>query len=102
MFELMSSVILEIKLYIFIIPSYTDSFLAQVDELMASIQKVDIEIQSLSTCAFKKEVFEEILSRIQKSVDELNLHSYSNLNAWVKTLDNQVRNFLSTLKGSLA
>lgn len=59
---------------------------------MSSIQKIDIEVQSLATCAFKKETFEEILTKIQKSVDELNLHSYSNLSAWVKTLDNQVGN----------
>lgn len=67
-------------------------FYFQVDELMSSIQKIDIEVQSLATCAFKKETFEEILTKIQKSVDELNLHSYSNLSAWVKTLDNQVWN----------
>ena len=60
---------------------------------MSSIQKIDIEIQSLATCAFKKEVFEEVMSRIQKAVDDLNLHSYSNLNAWVRTLDTQVRDF---------
>jgi len=57
---------------------------------MSSIQKIDIEVQSLATCKFKKEVFEEVLARVQKAVDELNLHSYSNLNAWVKTLDAQV------------
>lgn len=58
---------------------------------MASIQKIDIEVQSLATCAFKKDIFEEILLRIQKAVDELNLHSYSNLSAWVRTLDTQVQ-----------
>ena len=57
---------------------------------MTSIQKIDIEVQSLATCAYKHEIFEEILQRIQKAVDELNLHSYSNLNSWVKTLDEQV------------
>lgn len=60
---------------------------------MSSIQKIDIEVQSLATCAYKRETFEEILSRIQKAVDELNLHSYSNLGAWVKSLDEQVGNF---------
>ena len=62
---------------------------------MSSIQKIDIEVQALASCAFKKETFEEILSKIQKSVDELNLHSYSNLSAWVKTLDNQVEHKLA-------
>lgn len=60
---------------------------------MSSIQKIDIEVQSLATCAYKRETFEEILSQIQKAVDELNLHSYSNLGAWVKSLDEQVGNF---------
>ena len=56
---------------------------------MTSIQKIDIEVQSLATCAYKHDIFEEILQRVQKAVDELNLHSYSNLNSWVKTLDEQ-------------
>ncbi|XP_065684969.1 cytoplasmic dynein 1 heavy chain 1 isoform X1 [Hydra vulgaris] len=67
----------------------------KVEELLTSIQKIDIEVQSLSTCAYKPEVFEEILSKIQKAVDELNLHSYSNLNAWVRSLDEQVENKLA-------
>ena len=65
-------------------------FMIKVDELLTSIQKIDIEVQSLAMCAYKHEIFEEILQRIQKAVDELNLHSYSNLNSWVKTLDEQV------------
>lgn len=67
----------------------------KVDELMSNIQKIDIEVQSLAICAFKKETFQEILSRIQKAIDDLNLHSYSNLSAWVRSLDEQVESKLA-------
>merc|ERR1712150_87206 len=74
----------------------------KVDELMTSIQKIDIEVQSLATCAHGGETYESILASIQKAVDELNLHSYSNLNGWVKSLDKQVEHKLAArLQASL-
>ncbi len=54
------------------------------------MEKIDIEVRSLELCAFNRETFDEILSKIQKAVDDLNLHSYSNLSSWVKTLDEEV------------
>lgn len=62
---------------------------------MASIQKIDIDVQSLATCAHKGETYGEILASVQKAVDELNLHSYSNLNGWVKSLDHMVSTLLA-------
>ena len=61
----------------------------QVDELIASIEKIDIEVRSLETCAYSRETFNEVLGKIQKAVDDLNLHSYSNLSSWVKSLDEE-------------
>lgn len=62
----------------------------QVDDLLSSVEKIDIEVRSLDTCAFNVNSFRDILAKVQKAVDELNLHSYSNLPAWVNTLDQQV------------
>ena len=62
----------------------------QVDELIANVEKIDIEIRSLETCAYTRETFSEVLTKVQKAVDELNLHSYSNLTTWVRSLDEQV------------
>ena len=61
--------------------------------MIASIEKIDIEVRSLESCGYNKETFNEVLGKIQKAVDDLNLHSYSNLNAWVKSLDEEVSLF---------
>ena len=66
------------------------SYPFQVDELIASIEKIDIEVRSLESCAYNRETFDEILGKVQKAVDDLNLHSYSNLSSWVKSLDEEV------------
>lgn len=39
---------------------------------------------------FDQKTFSDILSRVQKAVDDLNLHSYSNLPIWVNKLDIEV------------
>ncbi len=62
----------------------------QVDELIASVEKIDIEVRSLESCAFNRDTFHEVLGKIQKAVDDLNLHSYSNLSSWVQSLDQEV------------
>ena len=49
-----------------------------------------MEIKSLETCNFAYVSFEEILGRIQKYVDDLSLHQYSNLLHWVTKLDAMV------------
>jgi dynein heavy chain 1 len=58
--------------------------------LLSSVEKIDIEVRSLDTCALSNQAFRDVLTKVQKAVDELNLHSYSNLPAWVRTLDEQV------------
>lgn len=54
-------------------------------------EKIDLEVRSLDTCMFDQKTFSDILSRVQKAVDDLNLHSYSNLPIWVNKLDIEVR-----------
>ena len=39
---------------------------------------------------YDHKTFSEILNRVQKAVDDLNLHSYSNLPIWVNKLDMEV------------
>ena len=67
----------------------------QVDDLLNSVEKIDIEVRSLDTCAFNSQTFRDVLSKVQKAVDELNLHSYSNLPQWVATLDEQVHSIVA-------
>lgn len=62
----------------------------QVDDLLIIEEKIDLEVRSLETCAYDHKIFSEILNRVQKAVDDLNLHSYSNLSIWVNKLDIEV------------
>ncbi|CAH8499852.1 unnamed protein product [Heterobilharzia americana] len=71
-------------------------FQEKVDDLLVTTREIDQEVKALETCNFSKSVFEEILGKIQKSVDELNLHQYSNLPQWVARLDEEVEHRLVT------
>lgn len=62
----------------------------QVDDLLLIEEKIDLEVRSLDTCMFDHKTFSDILNRVQKAVDDLNLHSYSNLPIWVNKLDIEV------------
>ncbi|XP_014790579.2 cytoplasmic dynein 1 heavy chain 1 [Octopus bimaculoides] len=66
------------------------NFQEKVDDLLAIEEEISMEVKSLETCAYQTSTFREILSRIQKAVDNLSLHSYSNLPQWVAKLDQEV------------
>lgn len=66
------------------------NFEDQVDELLAIIEKVDVLVESLGTCSYSHATFSEILVKIQKAVDDLSLHQYSNLGRWVAELDKRI------------
>lgn len=61
-----------------------------MDDLLLIEEKIDLEVRSLETCMFDHKTFSEILNRVQKAVDDLNLYSYSNLPIWVNKLDIEV------------
>ncbi|VDP72907.1 unnamed protein product [Echinostoma caproni] len=65
-------------------------FQEKVDDLLQKTREIDHEVKSLETCVYSKTVFEDIIGKIQKAVDELNLHQYSNLPQWVARLDEEV------------
>lgn len=61
-----------------------------MDDLLLIEEKIDLEVRSLETCMFDHKTFSDILNRVQKAVDDLNLYSYSNLPIWVNKLDIEV------------
>jgi dynein heavy chain 1 len=71
------------------------NFQEKVDDLLAIEELIDLEVCSLETCAYSQQVFEEILSHIQKAVDDLSLRQYSNLPQWVAKLDQEVEKMLA-------
>ena len=60
-------------------------------------QKSDIQpkVKQLSDCNFDAASFRHILDRVQKSVDEMAHHSYSNLTIWVTNLDQIIEEILA-------
>ncbi|XP_032633296.1 cytoplasmic dynein 1 heavy chain 1 [Chelonoidis abingdonii] len=70
------------------------SFQEKVDDLLIIEEKIDLEVRSLETCMYDHKTFSEILNRVQKAVDDLNLHSYSNLPIWVNKLDMEIERIL--------
>ncbi|KAJ8394229.1 hypothetical protein AAFF_G00048120 [Aldrovandia affinis] len=70
------------------------NFQEKVDDLLLIEEKIDLEVRSLETCMYEHKTFTEILSRVQKAVDDLNLHSYSNLPIWVNKLDIEIERIL--------
>lgn len=70
--------------------------LFQVDDLLVLEEQLDVDVRSLDVCQYAHSTFAEILNKIQKAVDDLSLHQYSNLHIWVQRLDEQVT-FLSIL-----
>ncbi|XP_070608209.1 cytoplasmic dynein 1 heavy chain 1 isoform X1 [Erythrolamprus reginae] len=70
------------------------NFQEKVDDLLIIEEKIDLEVRSLETCMYDNKTFSEILNRVQKAVDDLNLHSYSNLPIWVNKLDMEIERIL--------
>lgn len=66
------------------------SFQEKVDDLLAIEEQIDGDVRSLETCPYSATTFAEILNKIQRAVDDLSLHQYSNVHLWVSKLDEQV------------
>lgn len=64
--------------------------ISQVDDLLSMEEEIDLEIRGLETCAYNAATFREILAKIQKAIDNLSLHSFSNLPQWVARVDDEV------------
>lgn len=60
------------------------NFQEKVDELLDIVEQIDLEVKSIEVCNYSATTFAEILNKIQKAVDDLSLHRYSNLDEWVR------------------
>ncbi|WVQ73635.1 hypothetical protein IAR50_003215 [Cryptococcus sp. DSM 104548] len=61
-------------------------------EICTDINRI---VEELAVCDYNHEAFSSLLTQIQKSVDHLNLEKYSNLDAWVATLNGKIDKVLS-------
>ena len=69
-------------------------FSEKVDNLIEKEQLIERELTLVENCLLDQKSFTEILDKIQKIIDELNLLSYSNLDSWVKELDKRIEDML--------
>ena len=53
-------------------------------------EEIALELRALENCAYNASTFREVLNKIQKAVDNLSLHAFSNLPQWVSKLDEEV------------
>ncbi|TKR93274.1 hypothetical protein L596_007763 [Steinernema carpocapsae] len=67
----------------------------RVDELIVTLDSIDLNLATLESCQYSSKVISEILSHIQKSVDQLSLGQYSNLSNWVEDIDRRIENKLA-------
>ena len=77
------------------------NFQEKVDDVLSYTDKIDMLVSSLETCEYRSPTFKDLLDKIQKHIDDLNLRSYSNLVAWVGELDEQVRTCTNNINSLL-
>jgi dynein heavy chain 1 len=62
-------------------------FEERVETLLEACIKMEAHLDALSKVDYKRELFEEVVGNIQKTVDDLSLAGYSELNSWVKVIN---------------
>ncbi|XP_050421392.1 dynein heavy chain, cytoplasmic isoform X3 [Adelges cooleyi] len=80
------------------VQKYAEQILAfqeKVEDLLVVEEQLDLDVKSLETCAYSASTLADILSKIQRAVDDLSLRQYSNLHIWVTRLDQQIEKSLS-------
>jgi len=70
-------------------------FQEKVDEVMTAGEKIDAAIAHLETVNYEFAALTAVIESLQKIVDDLNLHSFVNLEAWVAKLDQSVETRLA-------
>ena len=75
------------------------TFQEKVDDLLAVEEQMETELKALDTCHYGHNTFQDVLTKVQKAVDDLSLHQYSNLPQWVAKLDQQVTTSAALISG---
>ncbi|KAI8459260.1 dynein heavy chain, N-terminal region 1-domain-containing protein [Phakopsora pachyrhizi] len=65
-------------------------FQERTDDLLFMYEDLLKIIDELRTCEFKHETFVSLISRIQKTIDDLSVTGYVNLQQWTKELDQRI------------
>lgn len=61
-----------------------------MEDLLTVEEQISVDARSLETCPYSASNLADILSRLQRAIDDLSLRQYSNLHLWVQRLDEEV------------
>ena len=67
-----------------------------VNGLNSSLAEIDLLCEQLTTIKLDFTLISEKLLEIQNVVDDLNFKNYSNMNIWVKELDDRIQGIFQT------
>ncbi|KAJ3212195.1 hypothetical protein HDU67_003972 [Dinochytrium kinnereticum] len=75
--------------------SIVSVFQDKVNSAISIFDEIKLAIEELKSSVFSNEKFQDILDKIQRLIDRLNLESYSNLDSWTSGLDLQIEDVLA-------
>lgn len=83
-------------------PYFCSKFEERVEQLLRACDKVDIALDLLEQVDYDSLKFQGILMSIQKSIDQMSLSGYADLDSWVKVVDDRMGEVLAKrLEGAL-
>eukprot|EP00522_Entomoneis_paludosa_P000277 CAMPEP_0172474334 /NCGR_PEP_ID=MMETSP1065-20121228/69303_1 /TAXON_ID=265537 /ORGANISM="Amphiprora paludosa, Strain CCMP125" /LENGTH=4205 /DNA_ID=CAMNT_0013232513 /DNA_START=82 /DNA_END=12699 /DNA_ORIENTATION=- len=67
----------------------------RVEQLLIACDKVDIALGLLNKVAYESTMFQGVLSSIQKTIDQMSLSGYNDLDVWVQLVGDRIGGVLS-------
>ena len=61
-----------------------------MEDLLLLDEQIAVQMKALDATRYSPSTIKQIMETIQKAVDSLSLHQYSNLTFWVQRLDEEV------------
>lgn len=78
------------KIYVIILAEAVNTYQEKVSELTEILDTIENQTGALDKCQYSVSAISQILSSIQKAVDQLVHNDYSNIKSWLQSLDNTV------------
>lgn len=66
------------------------NFQEKMEDLLLLDEQIAVQMKALDTTRYSASTIKQIVETVQKAVDSLSLHQYSNLASWVQSLDEDV------------
>ena len=89
----------EIQTWVASLSDLVVKFEERVEQLLRACDKVDIALNLLERVDYDSMKFQGILRSIQKSIDEMSLSGYADLDSWVKVVDERMGEVLARRLG---